>query len=521
MSYARAPMGSPGGLRRAYRAERRKLYAQLSTRVLALVCGLGPLAFGAVLSQQSGVPGDTLLGGWVHSSGYAFSLVVLGFAGYLGFPLVAGALAGDMFSSEDRYGTWKTILTRSRSRGEVFAGKVLAAGTLATALLGLAAVSSLVAGLLFVGGQSMVGLGGTVIGSGEAPWLVLLSWLLNLPGLLGFAALALLLSAATRNGIVGVLGPLLAGLIMQLLALIGNGAWMHSLLLASTFDDWHGLASSPRFYTPLIIGNVVALAWTGACLGATWWILRRREFAGPPLARRAGWVAPTRAVLATSAAVVALAALGGLGPTAVTAHRLEASMGPVFNRLTLLQQKELGRAVSARAKLNVRTKCARHSGQTAGPGDDWTCTMTVLSPMTGSEPFQLTGVIYDVSVKSNGCYKAEAPPSFVGQQMMVDARHRSVVNPLFIIYGCFDTTGKTPRCAEGAGCGGPSATPITNRKSAREHEPTAGERATTRQAERAAGQGVIRETEESEKHLEQEARGYRSREESTQLNLGR
>ena len=98
--------------------------------MLALVCLLGPLAFGAVLSRQSGVPGDTLLGVWVHSSGYSFSLVVLGFAGYLGFPLLAGGLAGDMFSSEDRYGTWKTILTRSRSRGEVFSGKLAAAVTL-------------------------------------------------------------------------------------------------------------------------------------------------------------------------------------------------------------------------------------------------------------------------------------------------------------------------------------------------------------------------------------------------------
>ncbi len=145
-----------------YRAERRKLLAQLSTRVLALVCALGPLAFGAILSQQSGLPADTLLGVWVHASGYAVSLVVLGFGGYLGFPVLAGVLAGDLFSSEDRYGTWKTVLTRSRSRRDVFAGKVLAAGTLALALVALLALSSLLAGLLFTGDQPLVGLGGNV-----------------------------------------------------------------------------------------------------------------------------------------------------------------------------------------------------------------------------------------------------------------------------------------------------------------------------------------------------------------------
>ena len=43
-------------------------------------------------------------------------------------------MAGDIFSSEDHFGTWKTVLTRSRGRGELFAGKVLAALTFALAL---------------------------------------------------------------------------------------------------------------------------------------------------------------------------------------------------------------------------------------------------------------------------------------------------------------------------------------------------------------------------------------------------
>jgi ABC-2 type transport system permease protein len=104
--------------------------------VLALVCLVGPFAFAAVLKLQTGSPADTLLGVWVHSSGLAISLVILGFAGSWGFPLVAGVLAGDMFSAEDRYGTWKTVLTRSRTRREVFAGKLLAAMTFSVALSG-------------------------------------------------------------------------------------------------------------------------------------------------------------------------------------------------------------------------------------------------------------------------------------------------------------------------------------------------------------------------------------------------
>lgn len=69
-----------------------------------------------------------------------------------------------------------------------------------------------------------------------------------------------------------------------------------------------------------------------------------------------------------------------------------------------------------------------------------TAPLTCSSRSPGAVPFQQTPVVYDMSVKSNGCYKAEAPPTFVGQQLMRDAHGHNVVNPLFTIYGCFDTS---------------------------------------------------------------------------------
>ena len=50
-----------------------------------------------------------------------------------------------------------------------------------------------------------------------------------------------------------------------------------------------------------------------------------------------------------------------------------------------------------------------------------------------------TPVTYDVSANSDGCYKATAPPSFVGQQTMRTPAGNSVVNPLFTLYSCFNT----------------------------------------------------------------------------------
>ncbi len=482
-----------------YRAERRKLLAQLSTRVLALVCVLGPLGFAAILSQQSALPADTLLGVWVHASGYAVSFVVLGFGGYLAFPALAGVLAGDLFSCEDRYGTWKTVLTRSRSRRDLFAGKALAAGTLALALIALAAISSTLSGLLLTGDQPLVGLGGNVLSSGECLWLVLASWLLNIPPLLAFTSLALLFSVATRNGIVGVLGPVLVGLLMALLELIGSGSWVHTLLVASAFNDWHGLLSAPRFYGPLIVGNCVCVLWVAACLGASWLILRRRDFAGAPVTRRAGWVLPLRAVLASAVLIVVLGAATSLGPVAVTQARLDASISSAFNKLTVLQQQELGRPVPKGAKLKLHTICARHAGKSEGPGDDWTCTMTVITAVPGAEAFLTTPVIYDVSVKSDGCYKAEAPPSFVGQQLMSLPNGRSIVNPLYVIYACFPTTGATPKCMEGSICGpNTSATSPATSKSKVSPAARKAERKALTEAEKAAGPSVVQEVTEGE-----------------------
>lgn len=423
-----------------FRTERRKLTAQLSTRILALVIVTGPFLFAAVLKFQSGVPGDTLLGVWVHSSGFAISLVVLSFAGQWGFPIIAGVLAGDLFSSEDRYGTWKMILTRSQRRRDVFAGKVLAAAAFSLALLLLATISSLVAGLVFTGAQPLVGLNGMLLSAGDCLLFVLIAWIVSLLPLLAFTSIAVLFSVATRNGILGVLGPLLVALAMQLLALIGKGGIVHVLLVGSAFDDWHGLLTSQRFYGPLIEGSLVSVVWIAACLGGAWLILRRRDFAGTPVPRRPGWATAVRVVAVSAAVIAVLGVATNWGPVTITAQRLQRAFTPTFTNLTLLQQRQLGRAVPRGAKLNILTTCQRRAASNVGPGDDWTCTLTVLIPQAGANPFNPTPVTYDMSVKSNGCYKAEAPPAFVGNQLMRDAHGQEVVNPLYTIYGCFDTS---------------------------------------------------------------------------------
>jgi hypothetical protein len=66
--------------------------------------------------------------------------------------------------------------------------------------------------------------------------------------------------------------------------------------------------------------------------------------------------------------------------------------------------------------------------------------MTLLSAQTGYNPLELAQVAYEVSAKANGCYRADAPPAFVGEQTLTGARGARFVNPLVTIYGCFNTS---------------------------------------------------------------------------------
>jgi len=434
---ASRPIGGADPIWNAFRAELGKLSAQLIIRLLAIAAVACPFAFAAVLKVQSGTPNDALFGIYVHSSGFAVALVLLAFAGNWGLPVIAGLLGGDIFASEDRHGTWKMILTRSATRADIFVAKLLAAFALSAAFTLLLALSSIVAGIAFMGANPMVDLSGVTTPAGELLALTVLSWLLCLLPTLAFTSIAILFSVATRNGIIGVLGPLLVALITQLLNLIGKGVIVHLLLPGSAFLGWHGLFAEHRFLGPLVISGLVSVAWIVACLWASRQILRRRDFLTNTVEGRANWRTPVKAVAATAALVAVLALLSNVGPTGDTEHRLSAAIGEEFNHLTLRQQELIGRRVPAGAKLDILPSCNRRAAKAEGPGD-WNCSLNVYLPQGHAVPFSATSVEYDVSVESDGCFKASSPPSFIGGPTMKDVHGDTVANPLYMVYGCFD-----------------------------------------------------------------------------------
>jgi ABC-2 type transport system permease protein len=421
-----------GGIGAVYRVEVSKITAQLLPRAAAVVCLAAPFAFTFFVNTQSSVPADSLFGRWIHSSGFSIPFVVLGFAGIAGFPLIASVVAGDIFASEDRQSTWKTVLTRSCSRGDVFLGKTLAALTYSTAMVALLAVSSTLAGVVIVGRQPLVDLSGSLLGPGKALTMIAASFGLALVPTLAFTCVGIYFSVATRNSMAGVLGPPVIGLLMVLLSLIGSGVIVRSMLLTTPFDAWHGLQIKPIQGKPIWIGLLVCVAYGLLSLDAARRSFRRRDFAGDGQARLA-WGTVARGSIVGVAIVAVFLAGSLLDSTWITSQHVETSVAKTLSNLVAVQQGILGRTVVPSA-VKVYPFCKRESvisGTSSGAGDDWTCRLYVDGPQVGR-----LAADYSVTVKPNGCFTAEGQAAVIGPLHIKTPAGGTTINPLSAFDGC-------------------------------------------------------------------------------------
>jgi ABC-2 type transport system permease protein len=229
------------------------------------------------IQVQDSLPEDTLFGRSVKESGFAVPLVVLGFAAMWVLPTVSALVAGDIFSAEDRYRTWSSILTRSRSRTEIFAGKVIVAlgcSVLAAAALGGA---SIIAGLAGVGSQPLIDLSGALTTPRSALAEVVLAWCTVLPPVVAFSGLALLLSIWSRSSTAGVGLPVVIALGLQLAQYVNGSDFARQLNITSAFSAWHGLVNEHPYYRPVAEGVVISLACFVLCTGAGYRMFRMRD----------------------------------------------------------------------------------------------------------------------------------------------------------------------------------------------------------------------------------------------------
>lgn len=268
------------GALRVYRWEMLKLLAQKRTYLGLIAATLVPIVFVVVLVIQTGGPNDVPLGRYIRETGLAVPFVVLFFMSIWGLPLITSLVAGDIVAAESHNGTLKTILTRSRDRGEVFAGKALATATYTLAVVVAMGMTGLIAGSIAWGFHPLTSLSGTKVSAGHGFGLLMLSLLVYTLPLAGIAAFGLMLSTITRNSAASVVGALMWALLMQLLGVLPGTESIRPYLLGTQFEAWHGFLRVPADWTPVIRALWVCTLYIGLPVIAAYLVFLRRDVTG-------------------------------------------------------------------------------------------------------------------------------------------------------------------------------------------------------------------------------------------------
>jgi ABC-2 type transport system permease protein len=266
-------------LGRVYRWEILKLLAQKRTYLGLGAATVVPIVFVVVLLTQTGGPNDIPLGRYLRQTGLATPFVVLFFMSIWAFPMITALVAGDIVAAESHNGTLKTILTRSRDRGEIFAGKILATATYTVTAVVAMAVVGLVAGSLAWGFHDLTSLSGTTVSSWHGLALLAASVGIYLWPMLGIAAFGLMLSTVTRNSAASVVGTLMWALLMQLLGVLPGTEPIRPYLLGTQFDAWHGFLRIPADWTPVVRALWVCALYVSVPLAAGYLVFLRRDVA--------------------------------------------------------------------------------------------------------------------------------------------------------------------------------------------------------------------------------------------------
>jgi len=265
---------------KVYRWELAKLVAQKRTYLGLISAVLVPIVFVVVLVLQSGGPNDVPLGRYIRNTGLAVPFVVLFFMSIWGFPLITALVAGDIVAAESHNGTLKTILTRSRERGQVFAGKALAVATYTLLVVFAMGLVGVVAGSLAWGFHPLISLSGTKVPAGHGLGLLAASLGIYTLPLAGIAAFGLMLSTVTQNSAASVVGALMWALLMQLLGVLPGTESFRPYLLGTQFEAWHGFLRVPADWTPIVRALWVCALYIGAPLFAAYLVFLRRDVAG-------------------------------------------------------------------------------------------------------------------------------------------------------------------------------------------------------------------------------------------------
>jgi ABC-2 type transport system permease protein len=263
-----------------YKWEILKLLAQKRTYLGLGAAMLVPLVFVVVLTIQKGGPSDIPLGRYLRETGLATPFVVLFFMSIWAFPLITALVAGDVVAAESQNGTLKTILTRSRNRGEIYTAKVLATFTYTLIVIFAMGIVGLVAASVAWGFNDLTSLSGTPVHAWHGVGLLAASLALYAWPMAGIAAFGLMLSTITRNSAAAVVGTLMWALLMQLLGVLPGTESIRPYLLGTQFEAWHGFLRTPADWAPVVRALWVCAFYAAIPLGAGYLVFLRRDVAG-------------------------------------------------------------------------------------------------------------------------------------------------------------------------------------------------------------------------------------------------
>ncbi|MET7311382.1 ABC transporter permease [Streptomyces sp. NPDC005134] len=432
---------------RGYRFELVKLVSQWRIRLLVLACWIVPGLFVAAVSQQGTLPVDTLFGRWMHATGWAGPLVVLGFAGTWALPLLTSVVAGDVFASEDRLGTWRHLLVAVRSPRRIFAAKVLASLTVILLLVAGLACSSAAGGVVAVGNQPLVGLDGHLLTPADAAGNVLLAWVCVLAPTLALAGIGLLGSVTLGRSPMGLLLPALVALAMQLAQMLPLPVAVRLALPSYAFIAWNGLFTSPAQLGPLLAGIVVSLVWAVTATVLAYWLFVRRDFTNPSYDGSGRRAITTGLLPLVGLVAVTVAVVAGTTPSlgsGIEQDKVQRSVATAFAHLYRIQTEQLNRPDVTEAQLKTTATCTKGGGQVAGqgPGNDWRCVVSWHLP-----DVEAAGTaIYQLDVTADGRFMADGDgPKEVNGYFLVRTPVGDAPNPLWQFDGNVELLDTTPK----------------------------------------------------------------------------
>jgi ABC-2 type transport system permease protein len=431
---------------RAYRFELVKLGSQWRIRLLVLACWIAPALFVAAVSRQSTLPVDTLFGRWMHATGWAGPLVMLGFAGTWALPLLTSLVAGDVFAAEDRLGTWRHLLVAVRSPRRIFVAKTLASLTVILVLVAGLAVSSAAGGLGAIGNQPLVGIDGHLLAPADAAGRVLLAWVCVLAPTLALAAIGLLGSVALGRSPMGLLLPALVALALQFAQMLPLPVAVRLALPGYAFIAWNGLFAAPAQLGPLTIGVVVSLVWAVTATVTAYRLFVRRDFTSLAYggSGRLAGVTGVLSLVGLVAVTVTLLAAGGNIRSGIKQEKVQRSVATAFAHLYRVQTRQLNRPDVTEAQLAATTACSRGDGKTTaeGPGNDWRCVVSWHLP--GVEA--VGSAVYQLDVTADGRFVADGDgPKEVNGFFLVRTPLGDAPNPLWQFDGNVDLLSATPK----------------------------------------------------------------------------